>query len=61
MLPSDLTWGKTQVTNVLKRKAEILDDIEYNAPGDRKRKMRKTGNEEINDLCNRLLRFKTCT
>ena len=43
--------GKTQVTNMLKRKAEILDDIENNAPGDRKRKMHKTGNEEINDLC----------
>jgi hypothetical protein len=35
----------------LKRKADILDDIENNAPGDRKRKIRKTGNEEINELC----------
>uniref|UniRef100_A0ABM0MZN6 Tigger transposable element-derived protein 4-like n=1 Tax=Saccoglossus kowalevskii TaxID=10224 RepID=A0ABM0MZN6_SACKO len=36
--------------NVLKRKAEILDEYENNAPVDRKRKVRKTGNEEINRL-----------
>jgi len=40
--------GKTQIS---KRKAEILCDIEYNVPGERKRKRHKTDNEEINDLC----------
>ena len=43
--------GKTQITQISKRKAEILCDIENNVPGKRKRKRHKTGNEEINDLC----------
>lgn len=43
--------GKTQMTNILKRKAEIINDIENNAPSDSKRKRQKTVNEDINDLC----------
>jgi len=43
--------GKTQITQISKRKAEILCDIENNVPSERKRKRHKTGNEEINDLC----------
>ena len=43
--------GKTQITQIAKRKAEILEDIENNVDGERKRKRHKTGNEEINDLC----------
>uniref|UniRef100_A0A8W8I2G5 HTH CENPB-type domain-containing protein n=1 Tax=Magallana gigas TaxID=29159 RepID=A0A8W8I2G5_MAGGI len=43
--------GKTQMTNILKGKAEIINDIENNAPSDSKRKRQKTGNEDINDLC----------
>ena len=45
--------GKTQITQISKRKAEILCDIENNVPGERKRKRKrhKTSNEEINNLC----------
>lgn len=42
--------GRTQVQNILKRKAELMTDYENNAPGDRKRVRRQTGNEDINDL-----------
>ncbi|XP_070581288.1 tigger transposable element-derived protein 4-like [Ptychodera flava] len=42
--------GRTQIQSILKRKAEVLEDFESNAPGERKRKIRKTGNEEINAL-----------
>ena len=47
---SEMGVGKTQVADLLKRKREILSDIENNAPGDRKRKRIKSGNEDINDL-----------
>ena len=43
--------GKAQITQISKRKAEILCDIENNVPGERKRKRHKTSNEEINNLC----------
>ena len=43
--------GKTQITQISKRKAEILCDIKNNVPGERKRKRHKTSNEEINNLC----------
>ncbi|KAK3090297.1 hypothetical protein FSP39_010713 [Pinctada imbricata] len=42
--------GKTQVTQILKRKADILEDAENNVAGDRKRKKHKSGNEDINEL-----------
>ncbi|XP_041477908.1 uncharacterized protein LOC121425884 [Lytechinus variegatus] len=40
--------GKTQVQNILKRKDEWIDQYAQNVPLSRKRKLRKTGNEEIN-------------
>nr|KAG5695298.1 hypothetical protein BaRGS_028233 [Batillaria attramentaria] len=43
--------GRTQIQNCLKRKAEVLSDFENNAPRSRKRKLRKTGNEAVNDKC----------
>lgn len=43
--------GRTQINNIMKRKAEFLEDYENNAPNERKIKYRKTGNEEINELC----------
>ncbi len=46
-----LNVGKTQIQSILKRKADVLSDYESNVAGERKRKMRKTGNEEINHLC----------
>lgn len=42
--------GKTQIQETLKRKAEYLSDFESNQPADRKRKIRSTGNEEVNEL-----------
>ena len=49
-IADELGVGKTQIQNILKRKAEVLDDIENNVSGDRKRARKKTGNEGINDL-----------
>jgi predicted DNA-binding protein YlxM (UPF0122 family) len=43
--------GRTQITNIIKRKSEILDDFKNNMPGSRKRQRRATGNEDINQLC----------
>ena len=43
--------GRTQIQNILKRKAEVLSEFESNAAPDRKRKRHKTGNEELNELC----------
>nr|XP_054767802.1 uncharacterized protein LOC129275054 [Lytechinus pictus] len=40
--------GKTQVQNILKRKDEWIEQYAQNVPLSRKRKLRKTGNEEIN-------------
>ena len=40
--------GKTQVQNILKRKNEWIEQYAQNVPLSRKRKLRKTGNEEIN-------------
>ncbi|XP_013793905.1 tigger transposable element-derived protein 4-like, partial [Limulus polyphemus] len=41
---------KDQIQRLVKRKAEVLNDYENNAPAERQRKIRKTGNEEINEL-----------
>ena len=46
----DMGVGKTQIADLLKRKREILSDIENNAPGERKRKRLKSGYEDINEL-----------
>lgn len=43
--------GKTQINNVLKRKNEVLEDLECNVDPERKRRRHITGNEEINELC----------
>eukprot|EP00058_Branchiostoma_floridae_P019076 XP_002604565.1 hypothetical protein BRAFLDRAFT_122350 [Branchiostoma floridae] len=43
--------GKTQIQNIVNRKREYLDDFENNAPVNKRRKLRHTGNEEINKLC----------
>lgn len=43
--------GKTQINNVLKRKNEVLEDLECNVDLERKRRRHITGNEEINELC----------
>lgn len=43
--------GKTQINNVLKRKREVLEDLECNVDPERKRRRHITGNEEINELC----------
>ena len=43
--------GKTQISNILKRRREYLDEYEANGPSTKKRNCRKTGNEEINKLC----------
>ncbi|XP_070539531.1 tigger transposable element-derived protein 4-like [Ptychodera flava] len=41
---------RTQIQSILTCKAEVLEDFESNGPGEQKRKIRKTGNEEINAL-----------
>ncbi|XP_050406602.2 tigger transposable element-derived protein 4, partial [Patella vulgata] len=41
--------GRTQIQNILKRKAEVLEEFQVCAP-DRKRAKRVTGNEDINTL-----------
>ncbi|XP_071481843.1 tigger transposable element-derived protein 4-like [Diadema antillarum] len=40
--------GKTQISNIIKRKREWIEEYENNAHHDMKRKLRKTGNEELN-------------
>ena len=47
----ELSVGKTQILNIIKRKAEYLSDFENNASPDQKRRRYITGNEEINTLC----------
>ena len=42
--------GKDQIQRLVKRKADIMNEFETNVPSDRKRKVRKTGNEDINEL-----------
>ena len=42
--------GKTQIQNILKRKAEVLEDIASNAPLDKKRKVKDTTYDAINEL-----------
>ena len=42
--------GRSQIQNILKRKREVLDDIANNAPLDKKRKVKESVNDPINDL-----------
>ncbi|CAH1241537.1 TIGD4 [Branchiostoma lanceolatum] len=50
-LAADFGVGRTQIQNIIKRKREHLEDFEDNAPTNKKRNIRNTGNEEINRLC----------
>ncbi|XP_053376418.1 jerky protein homolog-like [Mercenaria mercenaria] len=49
-LTEEMGVGKTQIQNILKRKAEVLEDIENNVSGDRKRARRVTVHEDVNNL-----------
>ena len=42
--------GKTQIQDILKNKEALRKDYEDGAPPEKKRNLRKTGNEEINSL-----------
>ena len=42
--------GKTQIQDILKNKEVLRKDYEDGAPPEKKRNLRKTGNEEINSL-----------
>ncbi|XP_054631460.1 tigger transposable element-derived protein 4-like [Dunckerocampus dactyliophorus] len=42
--------GRTQILNILKRKQEWIEEFQSNMPLDRKRKVRKTANDELNAI-----------
>ncbi|XP_054629702.1 tigger transposable element-derived protein 4-like [Dunckerocampus dactyliophorus] len=42
--------GRTQILNILKRKPEWIEEFKSNMPLDRKRKVRKTANDELNAI-----------
>ncbi|XP_054630194.1 tigger transposable element-derived protein 4-like isoform X2 [Dunckerocampus dactyliophorus] len=42
--------GRTQILNILKRKKEWIEEFKSNMPLDRKRKVRKTANDELNAI-----------
>ena len=42
--------GKSQISNILKRKADILKSFKENGNNERKRQCRSYGNDEINNL-----------
>ena len=42
--------GKTQIQTIILNKQSILQDFEDGIPAEKKRKMRQTGNEKINEL-----------
>jgi hypothetical protein len=46
----EMSVGRTQIMNIIKRKSEILDYFKNNMPGSRKRQRCATGNEDINQL-----------
>ncbi|CAH1250591.1 Hypp8879 [Branchiostoma lanceolatum] len=50
-LAQDFGVGKTQIQNIIKRKREHIEDYENNAPTSKRRNVRQTGNEGINQLC----------
>lgn len=49
-IAEEMCVGKTQIQNILKRKAEVLEDVENNVSGDRKRARRVTVHEDVNNL-----------
>jgi transposase len=49
-IAEELGVGKTQIQNIIKRKAEVLEDYESNMNSEMKRKARKIGNEDVNEL-----------
>ena len=42
--------GKTQIQSIILNEQSILQEIEDGVPAEKKRKMRRTGNERINEL-----------
>ena len=42
--------SKTQIQNTLKRKAELTTEYDSNVPLTQKKRVKLTGNEEINNL-----------
>lgn len=42
--------SKDQIQKLVKRKADVLEEFHINGPNDRCRKMRKTGDEKINEM-----------
>ncbi|XP_071496810.1 tigger transposable element-derived protein 4-like [Diadema antillarum] len=57
--PQGHCCGRTQIQNILKRKQEWIEVFERNVPLDRKRKNRKTANDELNAILYEW--FKDCT
>ncbi|XP_053406402.1 tigger transposable element-derived protein 4-like [Mercenaria mercenaria] len=49
-IAEEMGVGKTQIQNILKRKAEVFEDIENNVSGDRNRVRRVTVHEDVNNL-----------
>ena len=50
-IAKDFGCGPTQIKSAVKRKSEVLEEYNGNSPSCRKRlKLKKTGNEEINEL-----------
>ena len=43
--------GRTQATSIIKRKADLLLEYDQNNSLDCKRKLQKTGNEDVNIIC----------
>ena len=49
-LAKEFGVGKTQIQNILKRKADLLKEISSNEPLDKKRKTKDTFITPVNDL-----------
>ena len=50
-LADQFNIGRTQANSIIKRKAELLLEYDQNNCLDRKRKLQKTGNEDVNIIC----------
>jgi len=57
-IAEDMKVGKTQIQRILQNKEALLKEAEAGVPLAKKRNMRKTGNEEVNELVWDW--FKTC-
>jgi kinesin family protein 6/9 len=47
-IASELGVGRSQIQNILKRKSQVIEDYFGNGDLDRRRKLRKTGFEDVN-------------